>query len=221
MGLVASFEWMGRPYRLCRIDMLGAMREPSYRRINPRVETPALITDRGDVLTETMAICAWLEARDTERVISFDPRSLEADRMHQLSAFINTGFTAAFSPLWAAMEMQPPNPSVQSALRQWGNESVIERHDRLEEMIGATRFLIADHPTLADGLLIGIARWLDFHEVADTTRWPKLADLRRRLEVDPAVIYATALENGEKLPGNGACRGHLELADVIERYGSN
>ena len=111
MGLVAALEWLGQPYRLCRVDMLGEMRAPPYRRINPRVETPVLITDAGAVLTETMAIAAWLEARDGERRISFDPLSREADRMHQLLAFVNTGFTAAFGPLWAAMEMEPPDPA--------------------------------------------------------------------------------------------------------------
>jgi len=220
MGLVAALEWLGKPYRLSRVDMFGEMREPYYKRINPRVETPALVTDVGDVLTETMAIAAWLEARDTERRISFDPRSREADRMHQLMGFINTGFTGAFGPLWAAREMQPPNPPMQAALKEWGGEGVIERHDRLEEMIGDTRFLIADHPTLADGILIGVARWLDFHEVADKTRWPKLATLRNRIKADPAVIYATALENGEMQSGKGACIGHIELTEVIDRFGS-
>lgn len=220
MGLVAALEWLGTPYRLCRVDMLGEMRDQAYRRINPRVETPVLITDQGHVLTETMAIAAWLEARDTNRRISFDPLSREADRMHQLMAFINTGFTGAFSPLWAAMEMEPPNPAMQMALKEWGREGVIERHNRLEEMIGDTRFLVADHPTLADGILIGVARWLDFHQVADKARWPKLAELRGRIEADRAVVYATALENGEILPGNGASRGHVKLMDVIDRYGA-
>jgi glutathione S-transferase len=220
MGLVAALEWMGRPYRLCRVDMLGEMRDAPYRRINPRVETPVLITDHGEALTETMAIAAWLEARDTERRISFDPLSIEADRMRQVMAFINTGFTGAFGPLWAAMEMQPPNPTMQSALEEWGREGVIERHDRLEEMIGDTRFLIADIPTLADGILVGVARWLDVHEVADKTRWPKLAALRMKIEADPAVIYATALENGETSVGNGTCRGHVEVKEVIDRFGT-
>lgn len=220
MGLVAALEWLGRPYRLCRVDMMGAMREPSYKRINARVETPALVTDRGDVLTETMAIAAWLEARDTERRISFEPLSRDADRMHQAMAFLNTGFTGAFGPLWAAMEMEPPDPAMQSALRGWGREGVIERHDRLEEMVGGLGFLVADHPTLADALLIGVARWLDFHEVADRSRWPKLAALRQRIEADPAVIYATALEAGDRQPGAGACAGHVPLAEVIERFGA-
>ncbi len=220
MGLVASLEWLGSPYKLCRVDMFGEMRDPSYKRINPRVETPALITEQGNVLTETMAIAAWLKARDRERRISFDPLSHEADRMHQLMAFINTGFTGAFGPLWAAMEMQPPNPAMQTALKEWGSDAVIERHDRLEEMIGETRFLIADHPTLADGILIGVARWLDFHQVADKSRWPKLAALRARIEAEPAVIYAAALEGGEMQQGNGACRGHVELTELIDRFGS-
>ncbi|ALM51711.1 glutathione S-transferase family protein [Halomonas huangheensis] len=220
MGLVAALEWMGKPYRLCRVDMLGEMREPSYARINPRHETPAFITDEDQVLSETMAIAAWLEARDVERRISFDPRSPQADRMHQLMGFVNTGFTAAFGPLWVALEMEPPNPRMQTMLREWGREQVIMRHDKLEAMIGDSDFLVGERPTLADALLIGIARWLEFHDVADRKRWPELAALRQRLEAEPAVNYAIALENGQLPSGTGACVGHVALSEVIERYGN-
>ena len=218
MGLVAALEWLGKPYRLCRVDMLGEMRDPSYARINARHETPVLITDAG-VLTETIAIAAWLEARDSERRISFAPLSPQADRMHQLMAFVNTGFTGAFSPLWAAMEMAKPNLQMQASLRGFGAARVIERHDKLEAMIGNQPFLMGERPALADGLLVGVARWLDFHQVADRARWPKLAALRRRIEADPAVIHATALERGDIGSGTGACVGHFPLADVIERFG--
>lgn len=220
MGLVAALEWLGKPYRLCRVDMFGEMRDPSYRRINPRVETPVFITDEGRVLTETMAIAAWLEARDTEHRVSFASMTPEADRMHQLMAFVNTGFTGAFAPLWTAMEMETPDPAVQSVLRTLGMEWVLERHDRLEEMIGSSAYLISDRPSLADGVLIGVARWLGFHDVADKSRWPKLAALRQRLEADPAVTYATALEEGREAAGSGGCLGHIQLADVIEAFGN-
>ncbi|MCP3370169.1 glutathione S-transferase family protein [Bradyrhizobium cajani] len=219
MGLVAALEWLGKPYRLCRVDMLGEMRSPSYARINPRHETPAFITGQGEVLTETMAIVAWLEARDAERRISFDPLSRQADRMHQLMAFVNTGFTAAFAPLWAAMEGEAMEPAIKSALRAFGARKVIERHDKLEQMIGSREFLLGDRPTLADALLAGVARWLDVHAVAESSRWPKLAAVRIRLEADPAVLYAMALENGDSDPGTGLCAGHIALADVIARFG--
>ncbi|KTE01114.1 glutathione S-transferase [Sphingopyxis sp. H038] len=220
MGLVAALEWLGKPYRLCRVDMLGEMREPAYARINARHETPALITHQGNVLTETMAIARWFAARDSERRISFDPLSPEADRMTQLMAFINTGFTGSFTPLWVALEMDPPRPALQASLREWGKEAVIERYDRLEEMVGEGRYLVGDRPTLADALFIGVARWLEFHEVAEPIRWPKLAALRARLEADPAVAYATALESGATAPGSGLSLGHVPLAEVIELYGA-
>ena len=59
-----------------------------------------------------------------------------------------------------------------------------------------------------------------FHEVAKAERWPKLAALRRRIEKDPAVAFATAVENGERPAGSGACVGHVSLAEVIERFGA-
>jgi glutathione S-transferase len=220
MGLIASLEWLGQPYRLSRVDMLGEMREPSYARVNARHETPVLITDDGRPLTETMAIAAWLEARDVQRRISFDPLSADADRMHQLMAFVNTGFTGAFSPLWAVMEMSPPEPALQDALRRFGREAVIERHDKLEAMISNTPFLVGERPTLADGVLIGVARWLEIHEVAEARQWPRLAALRQRIEADPAVRFAVAIEDGQAPMGSGAFRGHLPLADVIEKFGN-
>ncbi|TIO08276.1 glutathione S-transferase family protein [Mesorhizobium sp.] len=220
MGLVAAFERVGQPYRLCRVDMLIEMKNDAYASINGRQETPVLITDEGRVLTETMAIAAWLEARDTQRRISFDPRSPEADRMHQLMAFVNTGFTAAFSPLWVAYEMESAEPALLATLRDFGRKAVAERHDRLEAMILDTDFLVGDRLTLADTTLIGVARWAEFHKAVDGAAYPRLAALRRRIESDPVVRYAKAIEDGEEPAGSGACLGHVPLAEVIERFGA-
>jgi glutathione S-transferase len=219
MGLVAALEWLGQPYRLCRVDMLGEMRELSFARINARHETPVLIAPDGRAVTETMAIAAWFAARDDHYRISFAPRSAEADRMWQMIGYINTGFTGAFSPLWTALEMDNPDPGTVETLKKIGNDGVIERHDKLEAMIGDTDYLVGDHPSLADGVLIGVARWLDYHQVASAERWPKLAALRRRLEEHPAVTFATAIENGENRAGSGACLGHVALSDIIARHG--
>ncbi|MGH8240438.1 MAG: glutathione S-transferase family protein [Steroidobacteraceae bacterium] len=221
MGLTAALEWLGQPYRLVRVDMLGEMREPSYARLNGRHETPVLITDDGRALSETMAIAAWLEARDPQRRVSFDPNSPQADRMHQLLAFVNTSFTAAFGPLWAALEMNPPDLPMQTALRAFGRQLVIRRHDQLEAMIGDTRFLTSDRPTLADGVLIGVARWLEFHEVAEPARWPRLAALRERIEAEPAVQFAIAIEAGERARGSRAFLGHVSLQEVIEKFSAD
>ncbi len=207
LGLVAAFEWLGRPYRLCRVDMLGEMRHPSYARINARHETPVLVTDIGHPLSETMAIAAWLEARDTQRRISFDPLSQEADRMHQLMAYVNTGFTGAFSPLWTAMELADPDPVYQAALRRAGREAVIERHDKLEAMIEQMPYLVGDRPTLADALFVGVARWLQFPQ-AQAPEPNEILQLERRPEraYDPASIAV--------LRGDGSQLGYLPSASA-------
>jgi len=219
MGLVAALEQLGQPYRLSRVDMLADMASDGYSRINDRRETPVLITDDGRVLTETMAIAGWLEARDTARRISFAPGTPDADRMHQFMAFVNTGFTGAFSPLWAALEMKTPDPVVQGTLRAHGRKAVANRHGRLEAMIGNTPFLVGERLTLADTTLIGVARWAEFHEAVDPAAYPRLAALRRRIEAEPAVRFAQAIEDGQTPAGSGACKGHVPLAEVIKRFG--
>jgi glutathione S-transferase len=218
MGLVAAFEWLGQPYRLSRVDMLADMKSDAYGRLNDRRETPVLITDDGRTITETLAIARWLEARDVERRISFDLAAPEADRMHQLMGFLNTGFTGAFSPLWAALEMEHANPAYRETLRDFGRTAVANRHAKLEAMIGDAPFLVGDRPTLADAVLIGVARWAEFHEAIDPAAYPRLAALRRRLGADPAVRFAQAIEDGETPKGSGAMRGHIPLDEVIARF---
>jgi glutathione S-transferase len=112
--------------------MLGEMRSDAYQRLNGRVETPVLITDERRVLTETMAIALWLEARDTERRISFEPGTPDADRLHQYVAFLNTGFTGAFYPLWVALEAEDATEGEKETLRKFGRSFVAKRHEQLE-----------------------------------------------------------------------------------------
>ena len=219
MGLVAAFELMRQPYRLCRVDMLNDMKNGRYARINGRQETPALITEDGRVLTETMAILHWIEGHDVERRVTFELASPEADRMVQVAAFINTGFTGAFSPLWVALESPDADPDYLDALRRYGRDAVKERHDRLEAMIPEGEFLVGNRISLADTTLIGVARWAEFHEAINPAGYPRLAALRRRIESEPAVKFAEAIESGETPAGSGALLGHVPLDEVIERFG--
>ncbi len=151
LGLVMAFEWLGQPYRLTRVDMLGEMRSDAYLRLNGRQETPVLITDEGP-LTETMAIALWLEARDDQRRISFAAGTRQADQLHQCIAFLNTGFTGAFAPLWVALEAEDAPDDYRNSLRQLGRMAVAKRHGQLEAMIGDSDYLLGDKPTLADAV---------------------------------------------------------------------
>jgi len=219
MGLIAAFEWLGQPYRLTRVKMVEEMLTPEFTRLNGRQETPVLITHEGQVITETIAITSWLESRDVERRISFGPASRESHSMHQLIGFLNTGFTGAFSPLWSALEMTPPDPGYQEALRRYGREQVRDRHRRLEQMIGDAShlngpYLMGETPRLADAVFAGVARWADFHEVFEPGAFPRVERLKQRLHDDAAVKFALRIEDGET-PESPAFRGHVPLRDAL------
>lgn len=224
LGLVAAFEQAGRPYHLCRVDMLADLKTDRYARLNGRRETPVLITEAGRALTETLAIASWLEARDGQggaaRRISFAPMSEEADRMHQWMAFVNTGFTAAFSLLWAALELRPADPPLQATMRHLGGQAVRKRHEQLEQMLARAegRYLVGDSLSLADTTLIGVARWAEFHRVIEPAQLPRLAAKRAAIEAHPAVRYALAVEEGAAPRGRGACLGHVPLDEVLARF---
>ena len=214
-GLVTAFEWLGQPYRLTRVDMLGEMRSDAYKRLNGRVETPVLITGEGRVLTETMAIALWLEGRDIERRISFEPGTREADRMHQFLAFLNTGFTGAFYPMWVALEAPDATEGEKETLRKFGRSWVALRHEQLEAMMGDSDYLLGDKPTLADAVFAGVARWADFHQAVDSRDYPRIHALRQRIEADPAFRFALAIEDGKPATGSGAMKGLVPLAEVL------
>ncbi|WP_139976625.1 MULTISPECIES: glutathione S-transferase family protein [Brucella/Ochrobactrum group] len=219
-GLVAACEWLGQPYRVTRVDMLGEMRTEAYKRLNGRMETPVLITPEGHVLTETMAIVLWLEARDTERRISFERGTPEADRMHQYIAFLNTSFTGAFFPMWVALEAEEVTEGEKRILYKMGRSFVAKRHEQLEAMIGDTDYLLGNEPTLADAVFVGVARWADFHHAIEPHDYPRILQLRHRLEADPAFRFALAVENGEPATGGGAMKGLVPLEEVLRNTGS-
>jgi glutathione S-transferase len=215
LGLVTAFEWLGQPYRLTRVDMLGEMRSDAYLRLNGRQETPVLITDEGP-LTETMAIALWLEARDDERRISFAAGTREADQLHQYVAFLNTGFTGAFSPLWVALEAEGAPDAHRNALRQLGRATVAKRHEQLEAMIGDRDYLLGDKPTLADAVFAGVARWADYHQAIDPGNYPRVRALKEKVEADPAFRFALAIEDGMPAIGSGAMKGMVSLDEVLK-----
>lgn len=216
LGLVAAFEWLGQPYRLARVDMLGEdMRGDAYARVNDRRETPVLVREDGSVLTETLAIAHWLAQRDRDHRISFDPASVEADRMWQFAAFLNTGFTAAFTPYWIAMESPDLPEATLRLLQELGRDQVNARHAQLEAMLPDTPYLGGERPNLADAVFVGVARWAAFHDAIDPGQYPRIEALRARLDADPAVRFAAAVEQGAPLPAGHAMTELLPLPEAL------
>lgn len=215
-GSIVALEWLGQPYRLCRINMPQDMQSDTYARINPVRETPVLLLEDGTALSESAAILQNIASRGFAQGLGFAQGTREYDRLNQRIAFLNTTFFSAFSPLWKAYEMEE-NPPVQAVLRDVGRAAVLKAHEQLETMLGDNEWLAGPRRTLADAYFIGLARWATYHRVVTPGQFPRLQRLIDRLEEDPAVIFAHAIEDERPAVSSGGFRGHVSLDELRPR----
>jgi glutathione S-transferase len=213
-GSIVALEWLGRPYRLCRIQMPEVVSSTAYRRINPVGETPTLLTAAGELVSESMAILNHLGTQGIEQRLWFSQGSSAFDRANQVLAFLNTSFFNAFSPLWYAVEHGTEGPA-RDALVGYGRAMVEKAHAHLEGLLGGNEWLLGEHRSLADAYFMGIARWADFHQVVDRRDYPGLHGLHERLLADPAVRLARAVEHGDAIVKGSAFRGYVSIEEAL------
>lgn len=215
-GSIVALEWLGAPYRLCRVEMPGEVQGAAFARINPVRETPALLLEDGHIVTESAAILAALVARDPDNALGAHQGTADFDRLNQALSYLTTTYFSAFSPLWTAYEMAE-DPPVQAMLRRLGGEQVAKAHGQLEAMLEGRPWLAGERRTVADAYFAGIVRWAAYHGAGDLAGHPRLAAFVARLAADPAVAFARAIEAGEEPAGAGGFRGHVALTDMVPR----
>ncbi|OOV98279.1 maleylacetoacetate isomerase [Pseudomonas sp. MF4836] len=129
----------------------GANRQPQYLAINPQGRVPALRTDDGEVLVQSLAIVEYLDERYPQ--VPLLSREL-ATRAHEraVAAMI-------------ACDIHPlHNSSTQNLLREWGHEEaqlqvwiehwISQGLAAVEQLIGDHGYCFGEQPGLADVFLI-------------------------------------------------------------------
>ncbi|WP_439886199.1 glutathione S-transferase family protein [Pseudomonas sp. MBLB4123] len=217
-GSIVALEWLGEPYQLCRIEMLEQPWDRLFGRINPLYQTPALLLENGEALSESLAILLHLAARAPHSPLGPRQGTAEFDRLNQMLAYLVTDFFSAFNPLWIAYEKDELNDEARAVLRALGQEKVADACAYLNQLLSDRPWLLGDERSLADAYLAGVARWAEYHQLFDLQQdYPHLAHYLARLAADPAVRFATALEQGEPANGNGGFMGHVQLEQLRPR----
>lgn len=213
-GSIVALEWLGQPYRLCRIDMMA--RPELYAQVNPLRETPALLLETGAVLTQSVAILQNIAARDLRLGLGAAQGTAEFDRFNQALAYLATSFFASFGPYWTSYKMEG-EPAEREMLRALGRQQVNKAHAALDAMLGDREWLAGETRTVADAYFIGVARWAAYHQAVDPADYPNLARHIAKLEADPAVIFAHAVEDERPAVSAGGFLGHVRLEDLVPR----
>ncbi|ULR43826.1 glutathione S-transferase family protein [Rhizobium sp. K102] len=213
-GSIVALEWSGLPYRLCRVEMPEVVSTDEYKQINTVGETPSLLLEDGRTISESMAILNHIGARAIGSGLGFAQGSEDFDRQNQMLAFLNTSFFAAFGPLWYALE-HPLEPHQKQALTAYGTAAVEKAHHTLEHLLAGREWLLGNGPSLADAYFVGIARWNDFHKVVNRSQFPGLHRLYERMQQEPAVRFAHAIEHRQDAKSSGGFLGEVDLAEAL------
>lgn len=203
-----ALEWLGEPYRLCRVDR--AMRSSeTYKRVNPHGKVPAMRIGTR-VLTEANAILAHIAARGGPQRRFLPSEGFDRDLANQWLAYLASGFHAAFFPYFAPSRFIDDEAKYQ-AVKQKAIEQARKQFEYVEHSLANGPWVLGETRTLLDPYLYAMSRWgRKFSDVRKD--FPRISDHQARLEQDPAVVFALAVENGEaaKSP-SGALIGMVDL----------
>ena len=159
--------------------MTGQHRTPEYRAKAGEAHVPALELDDGTVLTESIAICRYLEALHPEpNLFGRDPVETAMIEMwtRRCELYVaNPLMTAVRFAHPALSALEPPNPAVGEYSRARAERMLKHLDARLE----GREFVAADRVTMADivavtGMDFGrLIKWRPDPALANVNRWYK------------------------------------------------
>jgi glutathione S-transferase len=198
--------------------MLSKPEGEAFSRVSPLGETPALLLEDGRALTESFAIMHNIGARKLERKLGFTQGAPEFDRLSSVLAYLHTTFNSAFSPAWAAYKLAENDPN-REVLRALARDKAGRSYEHLQDMLDGREWLAGgDAKSLADAYFIGIARWGEDLGLFDLGKeYPRLHRHSQKLEADPGVIFAHAIEDENPATSSGGFRGHVTLDELNPR----
>lgn len=168
----------------------GGQRAPDYLALNPQGLVPALETDDGQVLTQSLAICEYLEE------IAPEPSILPGD------AAMRARIRAA--ALVVAADIHPiQNLKILRRLRElgqddqaWARQVIEDGFDALEALLAETPgpFALGAAPTLADVCLV--PQMTNARRFNVDLRWPRL----QAIEAECLKLDAFRLTAAEHQP---------------------
>ncbi|MGX9990109.1 maleylacetoacetate isomerase [Rhizobium sp. WSM1274] len=161
-------------------------RQAGYRSVNPQGLVPALLTDSGVLLTQSLAIVEYLDELQPRPPLL--PDTAEDRALARSIALAITAEIHALLPPRIGLHLRATFQADADAIIAWDRHWVGEGMAAVETMIAGRRqgiFAVGDRPSIADIFLfpqsIG-ARRLGF----DLTRWPNIAEIVTKLEAIPA-----------------------------------
>lgn len=162
-------------------------RQAAYRAINPQGLVPALETDTGELITQSLAIIEYLDERfRTPPLLPADPEDRAFSRAIALS--IASEIHALLPPRVAARLSRIPGMDA-DGITSWVRHWVDEGFSAVEERLAARRtgdYVVGNTPSMGDIYLFPQAISAARMGFDVPQRWPTIAGIVARLQDVPA-----------------------------------
>lgn len=214
-GSIVALEWLGTPYRLQRIDMRTKRPEGAFSKASSLGQTPALLLGDGSTLSESMAILHHIAAQGLDKGLGFAQGTREFDRLNWMLSYLHTSFHSNLGYGWSTHKLAQDDIAGRALLRKMARDNAARDYAYLQSVLEGRDWLVGEHKTVADAYFIGIARWgndLGLFDIAE--EYPRLHEHMAKLEADPAVIFAHAIEDEKPATSAGGFFGHMGVPEV-------
>jgi len=189
-----ALEYAGAPYRTVRIDFAKKeQRSPEYLRVNPKGRVPALVTERG-VLTETPALLQFISQSYPEaRLMPLGDAFMMA-RANEFNSYLCSTVHVAHAHRMRGYRWVDENDThAIEAMQKKVPQSVGECFDLIDRELLKGPWVLGDGFSVCDLYLFTLAQWMEGDGV-DPSRFPRVADHRRRIAADPVVAKVLAAQ---------------------------
>ena len=153
-------------------------KQPGYREVSPYSQVPALVLDDGTNITESRAICTYLEGVFPEpNLMGADPKEKALiemwDRRVELMLFIQfAGWFRNAHPAMAPLEVpQSPEAAAKSEKAAKKMAERLNEHLAAHEFVAAERFSIADITLYITCGFARVMKWAPHKELPHLGRW--------------------------------------------------
>lgn len=183
----AAMTLIGLPFEVVEAPTWeGEAEQAKVAGINPLKQIPALVTPKGETITESAAILIWLADRYPEARLApaiGDPARAQFLRwMTFIPASIYSLFWVRDDP----SRLGGPDPEVQARIKAATAERILDCWRMMESQITPERYLLGDELTVLDLYVTVVSRWgprrVRFYEAA-----PQMSEVVKRVDADPQL----------------------------------
>ena len=190
LASLIALEDAGAEYETVKIDFKsGQQRSADYLKLNPKGRVPAMVTDRG-ILTETPALLAYIAQSFPAANLAplHDPYAFA--RVQEFNQYLCTSLHVAHAHRMRGHRWADDEATIEG-MRQAVPRTVGECWAAIEHGMFAGPWVMGEVYTICDPYLFTLSQWMEGDSV-DPSRFPKVADHRRRMAERPNVRKALA-----------------------------